>query len=422
MPYSPPMAQSLAHQTFRRLLGWSTAREGVLLFRGTMKNRDHICSATNQAGSKGHIPFLLSMILWFLIYGCIKYPVVGSFEGYNEVFLGTVRGNLLTGTGTIEARGKRTNVPCAGTSEVTYIPDISYYLPICEGQRGIAVLTCDNETIVNANWTATSCTTGYGVGTDQEGRRFTFVFGMSEAEAMDFLKKQSEFASQHPKYYPNYNPKETRRERGFSTGTGFFVTNDGYMISSYHVIEDATEIVVVTHEGVQLKAEFILGNAVNDLALLKVNAMTKAIPIADSGHLSTGEEVFTLGYPLVIMQGQDQKATFGHIMSLTGVQGDIRFLQIDVPLQRGNSGGPLIDTRGQVVGVVTAALDQLVALRETGALPQDVNYAVKSDYVISLLRINPKNKWIQTPISTQRSNMAELVRRSNPSVGLVIAK
>jgi hypothetical protein len=76
-----------------------------------MKNRDHICSATNQAGSKRHIPFLLSMILWFLIYGCIKYPVVGSFDGYNEVFLGTLKGNLLTGTGHIEARGKLTNVP-----------------------------------------------------------------------------------------------------------------------------------------------------------------------------------------------------------------------------------------------------------------------------------------------------------------------
>jgi hypothetical protein len=75
-----------------------------------------------------------------------------------------------------------------------------------------------------------------------------------------------------------------------------------------------------------------------------------------------------------------------------------------------------------VVGVVTAALDQLVALRETGALPQDVNYAVKSDYVISLLRMNPKNELIQTPIETQRSNMAELVRRTEPSVGLVIAK
>ena len=126
----------------------------------------------------------------------------------------------------------------------------------------------------------------------------------------------------------------------------------------------------------------------------------------------------TLGYPLVHIQGQEQKATFGHVNSLSGSDDDIRFMQIDVPVQPGNSGGPLIAKNGTVVGVVTATLDQINALKVSGALPQNVNYAVKSDYVRPLLgSIEPAQ---MDPIGVY--SFEELVALMETTVVLVISR
>jgi S1-C subfamily serine protease len=217
-------------------------------------------------------------------------------------------------------------------------------------------------------------------------------------------------------------PKERRRERQQGSGTGFFVTDDGYFVTSYHVIEDAKEITVKTTDGRLLAAKFISGDSVNDVALLKIESATKAARISDTGELVRGEEVFTLGYPLLQIQGQDQKASFGRVNALTGIGGDIRHLQIDIPIQPGNSGGPLVDSKGQVVGVVTATLSQLATLRATGSLPQNVNYAVKSDYLIPLLHNSLKDKWSKTGSIQKSRSMAELVKELESSVVLVIVR
>jgi S1-C subfamily serine protease len=216
-------------------------------------------------------------------------------------------------------------------------------------------------------------------------------------------------------------PKD-RREKRPGSGTGFFVTDDGYFVTTYHVIEGAKEITVKTTDGRLLAARFISGDSANDVALLKIESATKAARISDTGELLRGEEVFTLGFPLLEIQGQDQKATFGRVNALSGIGGDIRLVQIDIPIQPGNSGGPLIDSKGQVVGVVTATLNQLVTLRATGSLPQNVNYAVKSDYLIPLLHNSLKDKWRKIGSIQKSRSMAELVKELESSVVLVIAR
>ena len=160
----------------------------------------------------------------------------------------------------------------------------------------------------------------------------------------------------------------------------------------------------------------------NDVALLKIESATKAARISDTGELVRGEEVFTLGYPLLQIQGQDQKASFGRVNALTGIGGDIRHVQIDIPIQPGNSGGPRVDSKGQVVGVVTATLSQLATLRATGSLPQNVNYAVKSDYLIPLLHNSLKDKWSKTGSIQKSRSMAELVKELESSVVLVMVR
>lgn len=276
---------------------------------------------------------LLISIILVLSIGCtVKYPVVGSFSNYNEVYKGQVDSNLLTGASHIEVNGQITNAKCFGGSTVTYIPPISYLIPVCEGQRGIATLNCDDGRVVEAHWVARSCKTGFGFGYDQKGNKFTFAFGMTETEAKEYIEKELKIAATKPDLPPIYKPKEVRKEKGFNTGTGFFVSNDGYLVTNYHVVEDSKRILVITSEKKEFEAEIIKGDPANDVALLKIQAKTKAIPIYDQIQLLKGEEVFTLGYPLIQIQGQEQKATFGRINSLSGIGDDIRFMQIDVPV------------------------------------------------------------------------------------------
>lgn len=102
-----------------------------------------------------------------------------------------------------------------------------------------------------------------------------------------------------------------------------------------------------------------------------------------------GESVFTIGYPTPVLQGASPKFTRGDISSLTGFQDDPRIYQISVPVQPGNSGGPLVDMQGNVKGIVLAVLDAKTAFRITGAIPQNVNYAIKGFYAQALVDSMP---------------------------------
>lgn len=191
----------------------------------------------------------------------------------------------------------------------------------------------------------------------------------------------------------------TAKKKKSASGTGFFVSKDGYLITNQHVVADATEIEVTIHDGKKYPATLVSSDSSNDVALLKVEADTTPLPIVSATNVKKGTEVFTLGFPVVGIQGQEQKATYGRINALSGIQGDIRYFQIDVPIQPGNSGGPLITDEGQIIGVVTASLNQINVLKATGALPQNVNYAVKSEYFQPLLRFAKIQQQPSKPIS-----------------------
>jgi hypothetical protein len=161
------------------------------------------------------------------------------------------------------------------------------------------------------------------------------------------------------------------------TGTAFFVSKDGIAVTNHHVVQQAGRILLFnTNTGNISPARVVLVDPGNDLALLQADVGSKPLPVASSFSLKRGEEVMTLGYPKPFLQGVEQKATFGRVNAITGVGDDIRFAQVDVPLQPGNSGGPLLNARGEVVGIVTSGL--------RGDY-ENVAYAVKVDYLRPLL-------------------------------------
>ena len=146
------------------------------------------------------------------------------------------------------------------------------------------------------------------------------------------------------------------------SGSGFIVSENGYIITNYHVIEYAytggQDVTVILHDGTRYSASIIGVEESNDIAVLKIDAANlSAAAFGDSDSLSVGETVYAVGNPLGELEFS---MSTGHVSALdraikTGENADsINMFQIDAAVNSGNSGGPVYNTRGEVIGVVTA--------------------------------------------------------------------
>jgi S1-C subfamily serine protease len=184
--------------------------------------------------------------------------------------------------------------------------------------------------------------------------------------------------------------EEISRGSNISTGTCFSVAPDGLILTAYHLVKDANTITVRFENGDELPAVPEQISANNDLALLRVNRPTSVyLSFSLLQNPKLGEPVFTLGFPAPTVLGTEPKFTEGTISALSGPGNESIFLQISVPMQPGNSGGPLVNHRGEVVGIVTATAAILPFLQKTGSLPQNVNFAVKAGYASLLFTAPP---------------------------------
>jgi S1-C subfamily serine protease len=203
------------------------------------------------------------------------------------------------------------------------------------------------------------------------------------------------------------------------TATGFFITDDGYLISNYHVVKNATKVRLVTSAGT-VDAKVIQVDAANDLALLKADGQFAPLPILSSRSAHLGGTVATIGFPDIGLQGFAPKLAKGEIASLSGAGDDPRYFQISVPVQPGNSGGALVDDRGNVIGIVSAKLDASAALAASGALPENVNYAVKSSLLLSFLESVPDvSAKLKAPVTADRS-FENVVKSAQDAAVLVL--
>jgi S1-C subfamily serine protease len=174
-----------------------------------------------------------------------------------------------------------------------------------------------------------------------------------------------------------------------SSGSGFFITDDGYLVSNNHVVKGATKVRLITSGGT-LDATVVQVDVANDLALLKVSGKFLPWPIAESRTVHLGVTVATVGFPEIVSQGFAPKLAKGEIASLSGIQDDPGYFQISVPVQHGNSGGALVDEHGNVVGVVSAKLGMAIGRAQSSdELPENVNYAVKSSLLLNFLESVP---------------------------------
>lgn len=217
--------------------------------------------------------------------------------------------------------------------------------------------------------------------------------------------------------------KEEASSEGLSIGSGFFITQDGNFATNYHVISGAKSIVIRDVQGNTFPASVVRADQSNDLVILKAKGKFNAIPIESSTNVKRGTAVVVVGFPHIDVQGLEPKVTEGIVSSLTGMQDDPKFFQISAAVQSGNSGGPLLSMNGNIIGIVTAKLGATEVFKATGDLTQNVNYAVKSNYLLELARSIPKVKSGLVPVNKKRLvDASDVYTLSEKSIGLVVVE
>ena len=167
-----------------------------------------------------------------------------------------------------------------------------------------------------------------------------------------------------------------------ATGSGFFVDNAGALLTNAHVVRACTSVRVRGEGGLGGVASIVAVDSGSDLALLQLpNAVSPGATFRDGLALRPGDDVIVIGYPLAGILAHGAHVSAGTVNALAGMYDDANLLQMSAPVQPGNSGGPLLDDRGRVAGVVVTKLNARVVAEATGDIPQNVNFAIKEAVV-----------------------------------------
>ena len=225
---------------------------------------------------------------------------------------------------------------------------------------------------------------------------------------------------------------EQKRPKNISTsanewkgnGSGFFINEKGYIATNYHVVEEANAIQVeYFQKGVKniFSAKVIVTDKQNDLAIIQVDdPKFKTLPTIPYVFSSTikdvGSEVFALGYPMAQVMGDEIKFTDGKISSKTGIEGDITVYQISVPIQPGNSGGPLFDNKGNLVGITSSGLNKEYFNSE------NVNYAIKTTYLKNLIDVMPENIRLPNNVDIYNKPLTEKIKLLSDFIPIIRVK
>ena len=202
----------------------------------------------------------------------------------------------------------------------------------------------------------------------------------------------------------DYNQKSIINSNEWKgNGSGFIISQSGYIVTNHHVVEGMTQFEVefmYQNQITSFNAKVIKSDATNDLAIIKIDDSNfknlTNIPYSFKTRSSdVGTEVFALGYPMALtIMGKDIKFTDGKISSKTGFMGDITTYQTTTPIQSGNSGGPLFDFNGNLIGINSSGLDKGIA--------DNVSYSIKSRYLLDLIDVLPES--IELPRSRELAN------------------
>jgi len=202
-----------------------------------------------------------------------------------------------------------------------------------------------------------------------------------------------------------------------STGSGVFVNSEGDMVTNYHVIDGCADVKIGSNTG-QRHAVIVASDEANDLAILHTDIVgIEPLPFRDGRGIRAGDEIVLVGFPYSGLLTSSPNVSVGAVSALAGMRDDTRFLQISAPVQPGNSGGPLLDLSGSVVGVVVATINASAVLKITGSVPQNVNFAIKSSLAREFL--DAKRISFKTSSAGAKIDTADVGEKGSRSTVLV---
>lgn len=199
------------------------------------------------------------------------------------------------------------------------------------------------------------------------------------------------------------NQRKTRE----SSGSGFLIAATGIAVTNQHVV-DKCHSIKARNQSFEHTARLLASDESNDLAIIQIDSSTKFETLKlRSTPAKLAEPVAALGFPLPGVLSPSVGASTGTVSSLSGIRGDSRFIQINAPVQPGNSGGPLIDERANVVGVIVGKLNALRVAKVTGDVPQNVNFAIGLRSLQTFLEARGTQYLMSTGTTSSLSEAAE---------------
>lgn len=181
------------------------------------------------------------------------------------------------------------------------------------------------------------------------------------------------------------NRPGSRRTRT-STGTGFVISTTGHILTNRHVVNRCRSLTIRWADGDEGVAKILKISKNADLALLKTNhKITKIAKFRTGKPLRQGEDIAVYGFPLTGLLSASGNLTTGSVAALAGLRDDASIMQISAPVQPGNSGGPVFDNFGRIVGVVVSKLNAVKVSRLLKDIPQNINFAIKGSVATNFL-------------------------------------
>jgi S1-C subfamily serine protease len=216
-----------------------------------------------------------------------------------------------------------------------------------------------------------------------------------------------------------------------TSGSGFFVSRLGHVVTNEHVVRGCKSFTVGDNANSRVRASLVGADKRNDLALLKLSSTSMAsaetkslirklgirvIPLSYNGLLRSedvelGESLLVAGYPYGEVFSDTIKVTTGIVSAILGIGDDSAQFQLDAAVQPGNSGGPIYDENGNIVGVVVAQLNKMKMAKTIGSMPENVNFGIKASTVRQFLTTaGLPTKWAARSKAISTKELAKIAR------------